>query len=80
MGLACCSGNCSNNDNEYVLLTERESRVCQAICDSGQPQSFSQLKNSTSLHQEILSRILKRLTIHGLVVRTDRGYKGKCGQ
>jgi DNA-binding MarR family transcriptional regulator len=39
-----------------------------------------ELKQKTDLHQELVSRIVRRLSIHGLVEKTDSGYLGKCGR
>jgi DNA-binding IclR family transcriptional regulator len=38
------------------------------------------LKQATGLHQEVASRIVRRLVVHGLVKKTADGYKGECGQ
>ncbi len=76
--MVCRSGDCVESD--CVQLTERESSVCNVICSSEQPVSFGQLKDSTNLHQEILSRIIHRLVIHGVVRKADGRYKGECGQ
>jgi predicted transcriptional regulator len=77
--LVCGRGPCAKED--CVELTERESSVCKAICGAPQPVSFGELKASTSLHQEILSRVVRRLIIHGLVEKeTDGRYKGECSQ
>ncbi|HXW36345.1 MAG TPA: hypothetical protein VEJ36_00330 [Nitrososphaerales archaeon] len=73
-----CWPDCSGGD--CVQLTVRESEVCNAICASGGTVTFASLKSSTQLHQEILSRILRRLVLHGLARRTDRGYSCGCGQ
>jgi DNA-binding HxlR family transcriptional regulator len=79
MPVACCSpGGCANDD--CVQLTEREASVCSTVCASEEPVSFSQLKDSLGLHQEILSRIVRRLTTHGVIAKVDRKYQGKCGQ
>ena len=66
MPLCCTSGNC-------VDLTEREFAVCRSICASSQPVSFSELKLQSSLHQEILSRILRRLTIYRVIQKVGEG-------
>jgi DNA-binding HxlR family transcriptional regulator len=42
--------------------------------------SFSQLKQALGLHQEILSRIVRRLTVHGLVAKVEGKYQGRCGE
>ena len=70
-GLDACGDGC-------VSLTERESNVCRTVCDSTAPVSFTQLKTTTSLHQEILSRIIRRLLTYGLVSKTDGGYRSLC--
>lgn len=54
--------------------------MCAVICGSTAPVSFKRLKETTDLHQEIVSRIVRRLMIHGLVEKTEAGYLGKCGQ
>jgi DNA-binding IclR family transcriptional regulator len=76
--MACCTDDCMKAD--CVQLTERESTVCSVICGSSEPVSFGRLKEATSLHQEIVSRIVRRLVVHGLVRKTDEGYLGECGQ
>jgi DNA-binding IclR family transcriptional regulator len=78
MAMACCLDTCSNAD--CVQLTDREYSVCNLICRSDRPVNFSSLKEATALHQELVSRIVRRLTVHGLVEKTDAGYLGKCGQ
>ena len=75
---ACRAEDCL--DEGCVQLTERESSVCNFICSSKGPVSFGELKQGTALHQEIVSRILRRLVTHGLVTKTDEGYLGECGQ
>lgn len=66
--LYCCAprGSC-------VELTQREYAVCNAICSSGGSLTFSQLKEISSFHQEILSRILRRLEVHGLIEKLPAG-------
>jgi len=76
MVMSGCITDCS--DGACVSLTERESSVCRTICDSVSPVTFSQLKAKTSLHQEILSRIIRRLLTYGLVARAEQGYRGGC--
>ena len=78
MPVACCTDGCAEAD--CIQLTSRELSVCRAICDSKGPVSFSKLRKSTELHQEVLSRIVRRLTIHGAVEKTSRGYVGDCGR
>ncbi len=76
--MVCCADDCLKAD--CVQLTERESSVCSIICGSKEPVSFGRLKETTALHQEIVSRIVRRLMVHGLVTKTAEGYSGKCGQ
>jgi DNA-binding HxlR family transcriptional regulator len=76
MQLVCSTANCDSN--ECVELTSRESSVCDVICSSQQPISFTQLKESTNLHQEVVSRVVRRLTIHGLVRKVEGKYQGQC--
>ena len=76
MPLVCSTGTCSSDD--CVELTDREFSVCTTICNSQQPVSFMQLRDSTNLHQEIVSRVVRRLSIYGLVSKVDGKYQGKC--
>jgi DNA-binding HxlR family transcriptional regulator len=63
-----------------VELTDRESSVCEIICQSPHPVSFTQLKTSSNLHQQVVSQTLRRLVIHGLVTKEKGRYKGLCKQ
>ena len=76
--LACAGHGCTEDD--CVDLTEREYLVCDTICKAEHPVSFSELKRTLDLHQEILSRTVRRLIIHGLVKKEDDGYACECGQ
>jgi DNA-binding HxlR family transcriptional regulator len=78
MQQVCASHNC--DADECVELTSREFSVCDVICSSSQPVSFTQLKASTRLHQEIVSRIVRRLVIHGLVSKAGGKYTGNCSK
>ena len=78
MAMACCMEDCGRDD--CVQLTEREASVCITLCASGEAMSFSQLKQAVGLHQEILSRIVRRLTVHGLVAKVEGKYQGRCGE
>jgi DNA-binding HxlR family transcriptional regulator len=73
MVLVCSSDN--RDLGECVELTDREFSVCSFICASRGPVSFSQLRKSTELHQETLSRIVRRLVVHGVVKKEDARYK-----
>jgi DNA-binding HxlR family transcriptional regulator len=74
--LVCASENCDSDD--CVELTDRESSVCDVICNSPEPVSFTKLKESTNLHQEIVSRVVRRLTVHGLVSKVAGKYQSEC--
>ena len=52
--------------------------MCSIVCKSQDPVSFTQLKQTTGLHQEILSRIVRRLSVYGLVRKVDGKYEGEC--
>ncbi len=71
MVLVCCSGN--TDRSQCIELTERESSVCTEICHASEPVSFSELKRKTQLHQEILSRIVRRLVVYGVVKKVEDG-------
>ncbi len=72
----CCNsitGNC-------VELTDREYEVCNDICTNSTPVSFSELKRNSELHQEVLSRILRRLAVHRVIEKLKDGkYAGFSG-
>ena len=70
MPFCCTSSSC-------VDLTDREFAVCRSICSSPRPISFSELKKNSALHQEILSRILRRLAIYKVI---EKGGDGKYAQ
>ena len=76
MQLVCSSKDC--DPDECVELTSTELSVCKVICGSQEPISFTQLKESTNLHQEIVSRVVRRLAIHGLVKKVEGKYTGQC--
>jgi len=78
MPLVCAAGNCDTS--ECVELTNRESLVCSIVCQSQEPVSFTRLKEATDFHQEVLSRIVRRLAVHGLVKKVDGKYLGECGR
>ncbi len=76
MQCACLMDDC--NTDECVQLTDRELSICAVISASAQPVTFTQLKQTTNLHQEIVSRAVRRLAIHGLVRKVDGRYQGNC--
>jgi DNA-binding IclR family transcriptional regulator len=69
--LVCSADN--HDASECVELTEREYSVCKAICDASDSISFTQLKQATRLHQEVLSRIVRRLVTHGVITKRGDG-------
>ncbi len=78
MSTNCCSvPMCGGSD--CLQLTERETNVCMAICASSQPVAFSVLKRGLGYHQEVVSRILRRLVNHGAVVKVGGKYR-RAGQ
>ncbi len=78
MSATCCPVEmCGNSD--CLQLTERETQVCIAVCTSTEPVAFSALKKSLGYHQEVISRILKRLVNHGAIEKV-RGKYRRVGQ
>ena len=41
---------------------------------------FSAVKRSVGLHQELVSRILRRLTTHGAIEKVHGKYRRRVGQ
>ncbi|HUI23556.1 MAG TPA: helix-turn-helix domain-containing protein [Nitrososphaerales archaeon] len=60
---------------DCLQLTEREARVCMTICSSEEPMAFSAVKNRLGYHQEVVSRILKRLMTYGAVEKFMGKYR-----
>ena len=74
VGTACCDTlDCVSGD--CLQLTPREEAVCGTICESGTPLSFSKIKERSGLHQEVLSRILRRLSVYGALEKVDGKYR-----
>ena len=74
MSLSCCPvAKCDSPD--CLQLTEREAQVCMAICSSEEPVAFSALKDRLGYHQEVVSRILKRLVNHGAIEKFRGKYR-----
>ena len=72
--MSCCpTSMCDSSD--CLQLTEREARVCMAICDSDDPVSFSALKTRLGYHQEVMSRILRRLVNHRAIEKIHGRYR-----
>ncbi len=57
--------------NDY---SDREILICKIICNSSNPIRFSDLKRKTGLHQEILTRILRRNIDRCNYKKTESGY------
>jgi DNA-binding HxlR family transcriptional regulator len=66
-------------DPSCLQLTEREAQVCMAVCASKEPVAFSMVKRSLGFHQEVLSRILRRLVNYGAIEKVRGKYK-RAGQ
>ena len=85
MVLVCDSSNL--DPAQCIELTDREFSVCNVIYRSQDPVSFTELRKSTELHQEILSRIVRRLVVHGAIKKVESGKyekaltgcEGECG-
>ena len=78
MTRACCPVSACDSP-DCLQLTEREAMVCMVICSSQEPVAFSALKTALGYHQEVVSRILKRLMNHGAIEKTDGRYQ-RAGQ
>ena len=78
MAATCCPVVlCDSPD--CLQLTEREAKVCEAVCSSPQPVAFSALKQNLGLHQEVVSRILRRLVNYGALEKVEGKYR-RVGQ
>ncbi len=71
--LVCCNVESNSQGEVCVELTVREWQVCSTICANKLPLSFSELKQASNLHQEVLSRILRRLTLHHIIHKVEDG-------
>ena len=72
--MTCCPASTCDS-SECLQLTEREAQVCMTICNSSEPVAFSALRRSLGYHQEVLSRILKRLTNYGAIKKVKGRYR-----
>lgn len=61
-----------------VGLNERDINVCQIVCYSKIPMGFNEIRRQTAIHQEILSRILKRLQFRGYIKKIQSKYYRCC--
>lgn len=74
MSATCCPVEmCGNPD--CLQLTDRETQLCMAVCTSAEPVAFSTLKRSLGYHQEVVSRILRRLVNHGAIEKVKGRYR-----
>ena len=78
MSFCCTAGGCCSSD--CLQLTEREAKVCETICASPEPVGFSTLKRTLGFHQEVVSRILKRLVNHRAIEKVSGKYRRRTGQ
>jgi predicted transcriptional regulator len=76
MSGACCVAQCAGSD--CLQLTDRELLVCETVCESSEPLGFSAVKRSVGLHQELVSRILRRLTTYGAIEKVQEKYKRRA--
>lgn len=61
---------------DFVDIRKDEEEVLKALSSvSGGEVSFGGMRRALGMHQEKLSRILKRLEKYGLVDRTENGYR-----
>ena len=74
MSVMCCPSG-SRSSSDCLQLTEREARVCMTICNSPEPVTFSAVRATLGYHQEVVSRILKRLMNHGVVEKVRGKYQ-----
>ncbi len=74
MSATCCPVELCG-DPDCLQLTEREAKVCMTICTSAEPVAFSTLKRTLGFHQEVVSRILKRLVNHRAIEKVEGRYK-----
>ena len=74
MAVACCTAAPCNN-SDCLQLTDRESNVCETVCGSPEPVSFSTIRGAVGYHQEVVSRILRRLVNYQAVEKVKGGYR-----
>lgn len=71
--MSCCAAPCDGAN--CLQLTEREMLVCETVCHSAEPVRFSTVKRSVGLHQELVSRILRRLATYGAIEKVHGKYQ-----
>ncbi len=57
-------------------ISDRGKKVCSIICSDG-PIRFTRLKEKSHMHQEILSRTLKRISDDCNIYKSEEGYNCK---
>lgn len=70
----CCS--VTGKAEDCVDLTDREYKICTLVSNA-KGITFGQLKHVANIHQEVLSRILRRLRYYGLIDKTNGAYVSK---
>ena len=60
---------------DCLQLTEREMSVCREVCTSSEPVAFSTIRGRLGYHQEVTSRILRRLTNYVAIERVEGKYR-----
>ena len=73
----CCPQRIASNE-DCVQLTPREAQVCITLCSLRSPCLSPSSRQTSGLHQEVLSRIVRRLTIHGLAAKVEGSIKGNA--
>ncbi len=71
-GICCTVGSCPEPD--CLQLTDRELRVCETVCSSPLPLGFGSVRRAVGFHQEIVSRILRRLVNYGALEKVEGKY------
>ena len=79
MSEACCIA-CPACNADMLQLTQREFEVCETVCSSDKPVGFSAVKRRVGYHQEVVSRILRRLVVYGALEKTQGKYRRRVGQ
>ncbi|MDG6983540.1 MAG: hypothetical protein JRN28_03200 [Nitrososphaerota archaeon] len=72
--MSCCAVPTCNSPG-CLQLTERETQVCATICSSPEPVAFSAIKEAVGFHQEVVSRILRRLLNYRAVEKVEGKYR-----
>jgi DNA-binding HxlR family transcriptional regulator len=61
-------------------MTGREMQVCETVCDISEPLGFTAVMRAVGLHQELVSRILRRLTTYGAIEKVQGKYRRRSSQ